>query len=456
MASTYLTRTSTAGNRQKFTTSFWFKLAKADSTRMSFFSAHETTDGNELSYMRVDDKIWIREAHSNTSDLLLETNRFFRDVNAWYHIVFTVDTTQATDTNRVKMYVNGVQETSFANATYPSQNYNTRWNESGNLMQIGRNVSAYTYYFDGSMSHFHHCDGYAYSPSDFGETDATTGEWKIKTNPSVSYGNNGFFILKDGNSVTDQSGNSNNFTVAGGTLTKTEDNPSNVFATLNPLHTTGITGNYFLSLGNLRQNVTDNDGHRETGFTLHPKGLKGYFEVKCTVDPNFHLGLQNVASALGKTNYYTLASSNYYYMQASNPVKISYANGGSSANHIADYFSQISVGDIIGCAFDFTGTNKNVWFHKNGTYGSSGGYVGNPANGTYPAMSSTQLTADEYEFIISPNTGSGNGQLDFNFGNGYFGTTAVSSAGTNASNNGIFEYDVPSGFTALSTKGLNL
>jgi len=71
-------------------------------------------------------------------------------------------------------------------------------------------------------------------------------------------------------------------------------------------------------------------------------------------------------------------------------------------------------------------------------------------------MSSTQLTADEYEFIISPNTGSGNGQLDFNFGNGYFGTTAVSSAGTNASNNGIFEYDVPSGFTALSTKGLNL
>ena len=93
MASTYLTRTSTAGNRQKFTTSFWFKLAKADSTRMSFFSATETTDGNELSYMRVDDKIWIRESHSNNSDLILETNRIFRDINAWYHIVFTVDTT---------------------------------------------------------------------------------------------------------------------------------------------------------------------------------------------------------------------------------------------------------------------------------------------------------------------------------------------------------------------------
>ena len=84
------------------------------------------------------------------------------------------------------------------------------------------------------MSHVHFCDGYSYGPDSFGETDSTTGEWKIKTAPSVSYGTNGFFILKDGNSVTDQSGQSNNWTVASGTLTKTEDNPSNVFATLNP------------------------------------------------------------------------------------------------------------------------------------------------------------------------------------------------------------------------------
>ena len=75
-------------------------------------------------------------------------------------------------------------------------------------------------------------DGTAYDASAFGEYDAN-GVWKIKTSPSVTYGTNGFFILKDGNSVTDQSGNGNNFTVGGGTLTNTEDNPSNVFATLN-------------------------------------------------------------------------------------------------------------------------------------------------------------------------------------------------------------------------------
>ena len=83
------------------------------------------------------------------------------------------------------------------------------------------------------MSHVHFCDGYAYQASDFGSTDSTTGEWNINTAPNVQYGTNGFFVLKNGNSVTDQSGQSNNLTVGGGTLTNTEDNPSNNFATLN-------------------------------------------------------------------------------------------------------------------------------------------------------------------------------------------------------------------------------
>ena len=97
---------------------------------------------------------------------------------------------------------------------------------------------------------FHFIDGTAYTPSDFGSTDSVTGEWKINTAPSVNYGTNGFFILKDGNSVTDQSGNSNNFTVAGGTLTKTEDCPSNVFATWNPLWKSSVQNNIGFNHGN--------------------------------------------------------------------------------------------------------------------------------------------------------------------------------------------------------------
>ena len=87
------------------------------------------------------------------------------------------------------------------------------------------------------MSHVVHIDGTQELPTIFGETDSTTGEWKIKTSitPSVGWGTNGYHILKDGNSLTDQSGQGNNWTAIG-TLTKTEDNPSNVFATFNPLN----------------------------------------------------------------------------------------------------------------------------------------------------------------------------------------------------------------------------
>ena len=102
------------------------------------------------------------------------------------------------------------------------------------------------------MSHVHFCDGSALAPTVFGSTDSTTGEWKINTSPSFTYGTNGFTILKDGNTITDQSANSNNFTLSSGTLTKTEDCPSNVFATLNPLTSSNVTysnGNLSLSGG---------------------------------------------------------------------------------------------------------------------------------------------------------------------------------------------------------------
>ena len=438
MASTYLTKTSTAGNRQKFTTSFWFKLAKADSTRMSFFSATETTDGTNLSYMRVDDKISIREAINNTANILVETNRFFRDINAWYHVVFTVDTTQATSSDRVKIYVNGVQETSLASATYPSQNYNTRWNESGQVMQIGRNVSAYTYYFDGSISHFHHCDGYAYDASAFGSTDSTTGEWKININPNVSYGNNGFFILKDGNSVTDQSGNSNNFTVAGGTVTKTEDCPSNVFATLNSLDR---NTNVVLQNGNnTSYSSANNTWSSAIKGTLGIASGKFYWEMKITgsgtanglffgvcadtVTLITNQGIQDDATERAK-GVLVLCDDGQYQLDTNSRTSMT---------------STPAFNDILGCAVDRD--NNTVKFYKNGSE------VGSIDISSSPLATCSHIMP----LMINYYT---NTKFNFNFGNGYFGTTAVSSAGTNASGIGIFEYDVPTGFTALSTKGLN-
>ena len=102
--------------------------------------------------------------------------------------------------------------------------------------------------FTGIITHAHFIDGTAYAASTFGSTDATTGQWEINTSPTVTYGNNGFFILKNSNSLTDESGNANNFTLGSGTLTNTEDCPSNVFTVFNPTANGGT--NFTLTNGN--------------------------------------------------------------------------------------------------------------------------------------------------------------------------------------------------------------
>jgi hypothetical protein len=436
MASTYIKRTfASTTNRKTFTYSVWVKRG-ADNVEVNMLSSGNFS-GNPYLDARFNVDGTLEWYHYTTGfNFRLKTDRQFKDVSGWYHLVFAVDTTQSTASNRCKLYVNGVQETSFSTEQYPSQDYDMAVNYSGYQTSFG-SLRDSTVTYDGSMSHAHFIDGTAYTPSAFGSTDATTGEWKINTSPSVTYGTNGFFILKDGNSVTDQSGNSNNFTVGGGTLTKTEDCPSNVFATGNPLLN---KGNPTYSNGN---NTCSASGSSwKSGLsTIGASSGKYYFEYKWVSDsgsPKYNMvgiaNVDNIANS-GSTSTHDLANS-YLYEQGG-----SIFTSGSGTTFGNTY----TVGDIIGCAVDLD--NNKIYFHKNGTYQASG----NPSSGTYGYT----INAGTYYLgasLYSNGTSIGN----FNFGNGYFGTTAVSSAGTNASGIGIFEYDVPTGYTALSTKGLNL
>ena len=193
MASTYLTRTpSSAGNKQKFTISAWIKKASVGSAAHTIMCA--SNGGNRDAIMFDNNKLAIFKYDSGYT-YQLRTNRLFRDSSAWYHIVVAYDTTQATASNRIKIYINGEQETSFESGwqTYPSQNFNTLFNDAFAQI-IGKDWDS-SNYFDGNISHFHLSDGYAYAPTVFGETDATTGIWKPKTAPSVTYGTNGFFWI---------------------------------------------------------------------------------------------------------------------------------------------------------------------------------------------------------------------------------------------------------------------
>ena len=449
MASTYLTYTpSSAGNQQKWTFSAWIKKCNL-ATDAGFLGFWVNSTNYFQARFRSDDTIAFgnKDGGSWTTELI--PNRKFRDTHGYYHVVFQYDSAQSTSSDRASMWINGVKETSFAASTYPSQNANTKIPNSGYAIEVGRaKKDSSTYYLDGIMSHVHFCDGYAYQASDFGSTDATTGEWKIKTSPSVSYGTNGFFLLKDDNAVTDRSGQGNNFTLGGGTLTKTEDCPSNVFATLNPLSVKD--SQYGLTYGNNRLNTgSSQDWGNAVAATLGATGGKFYWEVKWNAGDGY-----SITGVIPANKYHICSrTSGTAVYDSANALQLNASGNGTIYNAVASNgtLPQQTVGHIFMFALDME--NKKMWFGSNGTWYNSG----NPGAGSNETWASSQFTEDDVwvpyaqGYQVSSDT-----TFNFNFGNGYFEGTAVSSAGTNASGNGIFEYDVPTGFTALSTKGLNL
>ena len=442
MASTYLTRTpSSAGNRQKWTWSAWIKLGALGTDRNLFGAYAHSADNFKINIADTDQ---VSMRFYNNTEYQLGLNRKFRDTSAWYHLVFAVDTTLASGGDRFKIYVNGVRETSFAAANDPTQNLQMTINEA-TATQIGRfNTGSY---FDGSMSHINFIDGTAYDASYFGSTDATTGEWKINTSPSVTYGTNGFFILKDGNSVTDQSGNSNNFTVGGGTLTKTEDCPSNVFATLNALAKPGAGNLPSFGNGNTHYNKTATGAGNNSMIvaTLGATTGKFYYEYKMNDSNAFIAGI----STLDNTYY----DANGGSMNTASGVGVAYQSSGNKIINgtSTTYGNSYGSGNIVGVAFDLV--NNVIYFSKDGVWQNSGDPTSGSSGTGGIGIATTGIT---YSPFAQNNGYNSPSSVYYNFGNGYFGTTAVASAGTNASGNGIFEYDVPTGYTALSTKGLNL
>jgi len=452
MANTYLSRTpSSNGSKTTNTISLWVKRGNlSGGTVQRLFSQLNTgASGNPDDYITFDDVDRITfqfygNGSSGVNNGVLTTNRKFRDTSAWYHIVAVQDTTNGTSGDRLRIYINGVRETSFSSSTYPSQNTQggaiNNTNYSLFIGQRGNNAG----YFSGSMSHINFIDGTAYDPTAFGETDATTGEWKIKTSPSVTYGTNGFFILKDGNSVTDQSGRGNNFTVGGGTLTKTEDCPSNVFACGN------VLGSGSVSFSNGNNTVHEGGTSFKTAIaTLGASSGKYYAEVKAPSIGSVTYGLYTGFVNLDKTNLPNLTSN---VGDTADSAGIS--SGGGYIYYNGQQFTgattATTANDVVNLAMDLD--NGFLYWGINGTYLNSG----NPASGASGTggMPIANITAGgTYTFAVSVRSSA---TINFNFGNGYFGTTAVASAGTNASGIGIFEYDVPANFTALSTKGLNL
>ena len=456
MATTYLSRTfGSPTNASKFTYSAWVKRCNLDGTQILLYA----NGGNAQNFSNImfnsSNSFFWHILHSNSEVSKLRTNRRLRDNNGWYHLVFQYDSTQATAANRTKMYINGVEVTSYHTQNNSGQNSNYHMNTAVEHFigaEKGNTGGSVGNYFDGLMSHVHFVDGTIYAPSTFGETDSSTGEWKIKTNPGIStsnYGNNGFWILKDGNSVTDQSGNGNNWTVAGGTLSDYEDNPSHVFNTMDSKNKSSVVSVRRCG-GTTVGTSNSSSGSARSNFNIPATG-KWYFEYKMIPD-NQGNTYPNSGIKYNATKYYNPDHSNSdadIFVYGTYGSVLLFVRNGTNITAGAP----ASSGDIFGFAIDQD--NGAIYVHENGTYMSQGGNVGVPTSGSSKTGAVFTYTAGTYPDMCLVGKEFGNSETQWNFGNGIFFTTPVSSAGTNASNIGIFEYDVPAGYTALSTKGLN-
>ena len=438
MATTRLTKTfSSSGNRNKWTISLWVKRGKLGSTQ-TLFACHQNSNYKTRLEIAADDELYFNDEYNGNTNGRIVSNAKLRDTNAWYHIVGIWDKDNSTSDDKIRFYINGSRITSFSDTGNVPSNASTL-NVDGQVHEFGSENSGNL--FDGAMSHIHFCDGYAYEPTEFGETDATTGEWKIKTSPSVSYGTNGFFILKNGNGVTDQSPNSNDWTVAAGTLTKTEDCPSNVFCTMNPLDNQNQASTFTMGNNKIEWNTNN-----KTNFaTMAVNKGKFYWEMKYANNAGGTDAMTGVCREVSRDGSDWVGHDSHgwsYY--ASNGNKYT---GGSGSS----YGNSWTTNNIIGVAFD--ADTRTLWFSKDGVWQNSA-TISEIAAGTTTNSAFTNFgTAGEFFFPAT--SGYDGNKIEFNFGNGYFSTTAITSAGSNASNIGLFEYDVPNNFTALSTKGLN-
>ena len=439
MASTYLSRTpSSTGNQQIFTFSAWVKRASLSSGYI--FSQGYDGNNNNILYFKPGGQLSTWNYQSGFQ-YLVSTEAVYRDTSGWYHVVVSVDTTQATASNRVKLYVNGEQITSFftGEEQYPSQNTNLIINSTDSF-KVGSYWNA-TSHFDGSMAHVHLIDGTAYAASTFGETDATTGIWKPKTAPSVTYGTNGFFLKFENSGAfgTDSSGNGNNFTV-NGTMTQTIDTPSNVFATFNSLNQQSS-----ISYSNGNTTFTNSSSANRMAFSnLGVTKGKYYAEIKVGAISNYmRIGIADISKYIPVTNAYFTNISNSANYSNDGVIFIGSSSQGT--------FSTFTTNDIVNIALDMD--NGYVYFGKNGTWQNSGDPTSG-ATGTGGFAISNYLT-ETYCFGLSSFDGGTDNVANINFGNGYFGTTAVSSAQNPDDGIGIFEYSVPTGYKALCTKSIN-
>lgn len=433
-STTYLNRTfSTSGTTVTY--SFWMKRGTLGVASFQIGWSNGATISWGINLLSNDTLSWATVSGGAINSQLI-TTQVFRDPSAWYHIVVTIDTTQATASNRIKIYVNGSQVTALSTATYPAQNTVLPMNTS-NPIFMGNCGGTGGFQFDGYMTEWNLIDGQALTPSSFGETNTLTGQWVAKKYTGT-YGTNGFYLpFSNGTSTTtlgaDSSGNGNNWTLtnftrsagvsdcwmydvpsgngsqAGGTQ------PNSNYAVMNPLHKY-VSGNLTVSNANLRVTKTTQSTQEWILSSIAVTSGSFYWEqITTSVAGQLYLGVANAVVS----SYDQYPVKGYVYWNPSGGI---YNYAGTQLNSTG-----YTTNDVLGFALD--ATNDTLALYKNGTLIYTVTSLRSNMGGT--TSTDTPLAAMFW------NGGANNAAVtNWNFGNR------------------SFAYTPPSGFKALCTANL--
>ena len=429
--SAYLSRTpASAGNRKTWTWAGWVKRSGLGDTS-ALFGIGAGGGNSEPFAFDSSDRLWFVQGNPIITYRI--STSVYRDISAWYHIVLTLDTTQATADDRIKIYVNGQQVVSFSTLNNPAQNTDLPWN-AAELHAIGSDHDGFSarWHFNGYLADIHFIDGQALDPSSFGEFD-TNGVWQ-PIEYAGTYGTNGFHLPFSDNSTaaalgTDTSSNGNTWTVNNISVTAGADNDSLVDSPTNGSQTdTGVggevRGNYATLNPNMTRDfyITYSNGNLDFTQAAAPGGAqqmstqatigvasgKWYWEVTKVSTDNTLIGVAVSMDA----NADAAPSAGYiYYNKDGSFGGIGFTLPSNGASN--------TVGDVIGVALD--ADNRTVQFFKNGA--SQGTATDGPTGQTW--FPSTGVW-----------TSSASGGATYNFGQRPFAYTA------------------PSGFKALTTANL--
>ena len=393
---------SSAGNSDTWTMSVWVKRSTLGANS-SIFTCNGLGAGAQKGTLRFDssDKISAYVLYAGSAWHYITSEAVYRDVSAWYHVVVRCDTTQGTDTDRLRLYVNGTLQTLSA-STYPDQNEDTFFNEAEEH-QVASLIDE-TEDFDGYMAEFCWIDGSSLAPTSFGEFDSDSNIWKPIDVSGLTFGTNGVYLdFEDSSDLgTDASGNSDWTATNLAATDQSTDTCTNNFCTLNPLY----KQDHAFSEGNLGYTSSDSDWDSAPG-TIAVSSGKWYVEMKITGTAS---GVtRSVLGLCDERDGNIVAESEFGLTNNVVGDNVGYGNGDVHKNNAADSgsFSTFGINDILGMYVDLD--NGKVYFSKNGTMQNSG----DPTSGSTGTGAISITTGATYLFGA---TGYGGGASQMNFG----------------------------------------